>query len=122
MDIIIEGKEQLGQVIESLDQLGYFHQGDLGIEGRQAFGRKSKHTPIDGKSSVWMDHHLYVCTKDSRELHRHLAFRNFLRENPEAAAKYEQLKKERAKSAPDREAYTEEKSGFITTILTSLSL
>lgn len=117
MDIIIEGTEQLGQVIDRLDQLGYFHQGNLGIEGREAFGRNSEHTPIDGKSSVWMNHHLYVCAKDGRELKRHLAFRDFLRNDPKAAAEYDQFKKELAKSAKDREMYTEEKSGFINDVL-----
>ena len=117
LDIIIEGEEQLAQVIKGLGQLGYFHQGDLGIEDRQAFGRINQFVPTDGNNTIWMEHHLYVCTKDSKELHRHLAFRNYLRKNQEAAAEYEKLKKELAKTAADRETYTEEKSGFINGIL-----
>lgn len=117
LDIIIEGKEQLAQVVKGLGQLGYYHRGDLGIEDRQAFGRINQFAPTDGNNTIWPEHHLYVCTKDSRELHRHLAFRNYLRNNSKAAAEYEKLKKELAKTAQDRETYTEEKSGFINGVL-----
>src|SRR5690606_16800107 len=113
LDIIIEGKEQLAQVVKGLGKLGYYHQGDLGIEDRQAFGRNNQYVPADGNNSIWIEHHLYVCTKDSKELQRHLTFRNYLRKNKEAAAEYENLKKELAKTVPDRETYTEEKSEFI---------
>lgn len=64
-----------------------------------------------------MEHHLYVCNKDSTELAKHLLFRNYLRSNPEAVAEYEEIKMKLAKTAKDRTAYTEGKTKFVTKIL-----
>ncbi|MFX3675181.1 MAG: GrpB family protein [Paenisporosarcina sp.] len=66
-----------------------------------------------------MEHHLYVCTKDNQELHRHLTFRNYLRSHPEVARDYEQLKMYLAQNAKFRLDYTEAKSDFINKILKS---
>nr|WP_167395975.1 hypothetical protein [Lysinibacillus parviboronicapiens] len=52
----------------------YFHQEVWSFEGREAFGRKDVSTPWDGKGTQWVEHHLYVCHKDSKELATHLAF------------------------------------------------
>ena len=48
-----------------------------------------------------MTHHLYVCPQTSKELHRHIAFRDFLRNNPEAARQYGQIKETAAQLFPD---------------------
>ncbi len=37
IDVVIADETGLGQVIYALRQLGYEHQGDLEIEGREAF-------------------------------------------------------------------------------------
>ncbi|MBN8782437.1 MAG: GrpB family protein [Terrimonas ferruginea] len=37
-------------------------------------------------------HHLYVCREDGIELHRHLLFRDYLRNHPESRKQYEQIK------------------------------
>lgn len=56
-----------------LEQIVYFHQEVWSFEGREAFGRKDVST-VGWKGTQWVEHHLYVCHKDSKELATHLAF------------------------------------------------
>ena len=61
-----------------------------------------------------MKHHLYVCPQFSEELHRHITFRNFLRDNTDAVKKYSQVKETAAKLFPnDIDKYIEYKSPCI---------
>lgn len=121
IDVIIQSKNDLPQVIERLAKLGYFHQGDLGIEGREAFSRVSNDVPWDEVREVRQEHNLYVCTKDCKELKRHLIFRDYLRENPDTAIFYGKLKKRLArKYENNRKAYTDAKIRFITNVLSRL--
>lgn len=117
LDLVIDNRGMLPKVIQRLEKLGYYHEGDLGIEGREAFGKKDHFTPWHGENRVWMDHHLYVCCKDNKELARHLAFRNYLRIHPDSVREYGQLKKKLAETAKDRVSYTEGKSDFVNTLL-----
>ncbi len=117
IDIVIFDKSVFSEVVEKLTKIGYIHKGDLGIEGREAFARTDIHVPWGNNSKQWMEHHLYVCTSDNKELHRHLTFRNYLRSHVEVANKYEQLKMHLAKTAKSREEYTEAKTEFINHVL-----
>jgi GrpB-like predicted nucleotidyltransferase (UPF0157 family) len=106
VDVVIPSEECLSQVIERLAGVGYYHEGNLGIEGREAFG----YVPKPGL----MQHHLYVCAKGSNELKRHLAFRDFLRLHPDAVVEYSQVKREAAALYPnDVDAYIQYKGAFI---------
>jgi len=60
--------------------------------------------------------HLHCVIKESVFWSRHLAFRNYLRANPESAAAYYELKQELAMRVR-KEDYTEAKSPFIEGIL-----
>lgn len=93
VDVVIKDYTVLDAVFEKLAGIGYFHEGNLGIEGREAFC-------YTGKNHL-MKHHLYVCPQDSRELHRHITFRDFLKKNPEAAKKYSQVKETAAQLYPE---------------------
>lgn len=93
VDVVIKDYTIFAAVVEKLAGIGYFHEGDLGIEGREAFG-------YTGKDHL-MKHHLYVCPQNSRELHRHITFRVFLRQHPEAAQKYGQVKETAAQLFPE---------------------
>ena len=93
LDVVIRDYDLFPPVVEKLAILGYFHEGNLGIPGREAFGYS--HKPHLQK------HHLYVCPADSRELHRHVTFRDFLRNTPEAAAEYGRVKEEGARLCPE---------------------
>lgn len=106
IDIVISDKSMLSETIEALSQIGYIHEGDLGISGREAFTYEDK--------KHLMKHHLYVCPSDSPELRRHLAFRDYLRTHPEAAKEYGRIKEQAAKLFPhDIERYIAYKSAFI---------
>ncbi len=106
IDIIINDCGVICDVIDKLENIGYKHEGDLGIEGREAF--------TYGNKPEYMTHHLYVCSIDSKELHRHLVFRDFLKNNRAASEKYSRIKEEAADLFPDNiEKYMEYKSSCI---------
>jgi GrpB-like predicted nucleotidyltransferase (UPF0157 family) len=108
VDIVIESPAQLPPVAERLAGIGYTHQGDLGIAGRHAFDAPPAPPP----------RHVYVCPRDSIPLREHLAFRDFLRSNPEAAASYAELKRQLCNAcADDRAQYTERKAAFVRGVL-----
>ena len=93
IDVVIRDGSVLSAVIDGLGGLGYVHEGDLGIKGREAFR-------YDDKPHL-MKHHLYVCTQDSMELYRHVRFRDYLRGNSEAVKKYSRVKEAGAELYPD---------------------
>lgn len=119
LDVVIASRDRLPHVIERLRALGYAHQGDLGLEGREAFRRDGEEVPRDGAGGrTWPVHNLYVCAQDNRELGRHLAFRNYLRAHPDEAAAYADLKRELARRHQgDIEAYSRAKTEFVENIL-----
>ena len=93
IDVVIRDYSVFDAVVQKLDAIGYIHEGDLGIQDREAFKYADK--------SHLMTHHLYVCPRDSEELHRHIVFRDFLRENPEAVKEYSMVKEKAAALFPD---------------------
>lgn len=106
LDVVIADDADMESVIEKLAAVGYIHEGDLGITGREAFR-------YEGKPHL-MKHHLYVCRESSRELHRHMVFRKFLRGHPEAVREYSSVKLEAAARHPDSiEKYMEAKAPCI---------
>jgi GrpB-like predicted nucleotidyltransferase (UPF0157 family) len=118
LDIVIPSREQLPEVILRLAKLGYEHEGDVGILGREAFARPSSDVPRDGTGREWRRHHLYVCARDNAELARHLIFRDYLRAHPEQARAYAALKRQLARRYPyDVDAYCEAKTEFVEGIL-----
>ena len=105
LDIVIEN-DKFEIIKRLLNDKGYKHEGDLGIEGREAFS-------YSGKEEL-MTHHLYVCTKDSEELFKHITFRDFLKNNPALASEYSKVKEKAAVLYPDDiDKYIEFKSEII---------
>lgn len=92
IDVIIQDDSMLESVVNGLASIGYIHEGDLGIKGREAFQYSDK--------PHLQKHHLYVCPQDSEELHRHITFRNFLKSHPEAV-KHSRIKEIAAQQFPD---------------------
>jgi GrpB-like predicted nucleotidyltransferase (UPF0157 family) len=112
MDVLLTASELLPTAIDRLADLGYSHQGDLGIAEREAFK-----TPVSD-----LPHHLYVWPPRSREFQRHLAFRDYLRTHPIEAKAYGDLKRSLAVTfREDRDAYLAGKTDFVTRI-TDLAL
>jgi GrpB-like predicted nucleotidyltransferase (UPF0157 family) len=101
IDVEIADGTSLDDVTAKLAELGYEHQGDLGIVGRHAYQQTRTDLP---------DHHLYVCRTSSDELRRHLHFRDALMTSAELRARYREVK-EQAVLAPggDRKRYQDEK-------------
>ncbi len=89
IDIIYQDETDFEKIKAGLESLGYYHNGDQGIIGREAFKRSgsSMHHILDG-----ITHHLYVCHIGSKALERHLLFRDFLRKHAWARLKYQQMK------------------------------
>jgi GrpB-like predicted nucleotidyltransferase (UPF0157 family) len=57
---------------------------------------------------------IHVCPKDSGELRAQLAFRDRLRDEPELASAYADLRQIAVQFRHDREAYAEAKTAFVT--------
>ena len=93
LDVVIPDYSVFDHVVRGLEAIGYEHEGDLGISHREAFRYTDK--PHLRK------HHLYVCPQSSRELHRHVTFRDYLRSNPDAVRKYSAVKEEAARLFPE---------------------
>ena len=105
LDIVIEN-DKFEIIKRLLNDKGYKHEGDLGIEGREAFSYSEK--------EELMTHHLYVCPKDSKELFKHITFRDFLKNNPDLASEYSKVKEQAAVLYPDDiDKYMEFKSEII---------
>lgn len=122
IDVVIGSRKLLEKVIAALALAGYQHQGDKGIPGREAFGRRGSDVPMDGTGRLWPPHHLYVCDKDNPELHRQLAFRDFLRCHPEYVQRYAQLKRALSRQhAGNRDAYTDGKTAFVSEVMLAAS-
>lgn len=115
IDVVIKDYTVLEEVVSALGAIGYRHEGNLGITGREAF-------KYDGKEHL-RKHHLYVCPEDSPELKRHIAFRDYLRTHPDAVREYSRIKEEGAKRYPyDIERYIEHKSPFIEKIYAKIGI
>ena len=104
IDIVHEKSASFKEIKMGLEKLGYYHNGNQGIQGREVFKREKK-----GENHITLDsikHHLYVCHINSDELQRHLIFRDYLRENERERAEYEKLKYKIAeKTNQDRKKY-----------------
>jgi GrpB-like predicted nucleotidyltransferase (UPF0157 family) len=102
--VVVVEPHDLQTAVKRLVAIGYVHQGNLGVDGREAFR----------SPEVERWHHLYVSPTDSEELRAQLTFRERLRANPELAAKYEGLKQELAmRFRDDREGYIDGKTDFV---------
>lgn len=119
IDVVIPSRDALTEVVSRLASVGYRHQGDLGVPGREAFSRNgAEDVPRDKTARRWPDHNLYVCAADCPELRRHLLFRDWLRAHPGRAAEYGALKQHLAQvHREDRDAYTLAKTEFVEAVL-----
>jgi GrpB-like predicted nucleotidyltransferase (UPF0157 family) len=108
MDVVVPRASVVPAAIEHLEALGYVHQGDLGVIGREAF-RPPETGPY---------HHLYVVIDGSPPHRNHIDLRDYLRRRPDDAERYGARKRALAHLlATDREAYVSAKSGIIAELL-----
>jgi len=86
--------------------LGYEAMGEFGIPGRRYFRK-------DDSSGV-RTHHVHAFARESPQIARHLAFRDYLISHPRTAQAYSELKRELVpKCNGDIEAYMAGKDPFI---------
>lgn len=84
---------------------GYIAEGEKGIKGRRYFVKK------DGIKHLV---HIHIFEENTKNIKRHLAFKNYLIKNPYWALKYSNLKKRLNKQyKSDLEKYIEGKIRFI---------
>ena len=89
IDIAIENKNDFSQIKNELMHIGYSHEGDLGIPGREVFKREGTR---ENKYLDTIAHHLYVCAIDNEEYKRHILFRDYLIKHEEIRDAYNQIK------------------------------
>lgn len=105
--VAVENFEAATVCIQPLEALGYRYRGEMGIPRRHYF---VKGDPVT--------HHLHMNEISSADWQQQIAFRDYLRQQPEAMHAYATLKAQLASQFPDaRLAYTESKSGFIASVL-----
>jgi GrpB-like predicted nucleotidyltransferase (UPF0157 family) len=108
LDVVVTNTSQVPIAIERLGALGYEHQGDLGVAGREAF-----RPPADGPY-----HHLYVVVAGSQPHRDHIDLRDYHRGHSDEAERYAERKREIAHLLlTDREAYSRGKSDLVEDML-----
>jgi GrpB-like predicted nucleotidyltransferase (UPF0157 family) len=118
IDIDIVYNEDFQSIKRRLESIGYYHNGNQGINGREVFKRKKE---TSEKVLDEIQHHLYVCKFDCLELHRHILFRNYLRKSVEAKIFYSNQKKAIAEeSKNDRKKYAKLKEIKLTSFINDI--
>ena len=111
--VVVIEPERLGDVTVALERLGFRHEGDRGIPGREAF------RPIEGTPAAALPRqHLYVCPDGNRSLAEQLAFRDYLRSHPDDADRLSAHKRALCvEHDNDRDLYIEGKSEMVREII-----
>ena len=108
IDLLVEVDviDRVDECNPAMGALGYECMGELGIPGRRYF-RKSD--PAGSRT-----HHCHVFSEGSDQVHRHLAFRDYMIAHPERAQEYSELKQRLAGLHPDDfDGYMDGKDAFI---------
>lgn len=108
IDILVEVKElvKVDARNSSMESLGYKVMGEFGIAERRYF---CKHNQEGIRT-----HHVHIFEVNSKQVERHLAFRDYIIYHPEDAHKYSELKRSLAQKYPtDIDSYMNGKDGFI---------
>lgn len=87
---VVEKIENVELYIKEMQNIGYESKGENGLFGRRYFQRGG-----DERT-----HHVHIFAKENPEVERHIAFRNYLRGNPQVAEEYGILKKKLAHRFP----------------------
>lgn len=80
----------IDQYNQAMQNIGYKPKGENGIPGRRYFQKGG-----DNRS-----HHVHIYQVGSKEIHRHLAFRDYLKSYPDIMERYSELKERLAQQFP----------------------
>ena len=98
--------ERIENATPAIEAIGYEALGELGLAGRRYFRKRNP----DGTHT----RHLHTWVSGHESVHRHLAYRDYLRAHPEVAREYGELKAGLADAHPDDiEAYMDGKDAFV---------
>jgi GrpB-like predicted nucleotidyltransferase (UPF0157 family) len=104
--LVVAQLDMLDRRVQDLEAAHYEALGEFGIQGRRYFRK----TTSEGKRT----HQVHAFEFGSPQIHRHLAFRDYLRTHRSAALQYGQVKLELARQFPsDMASYTAGKTPFI---------
>ena len=110
LDVVVATDEDVRPAIERLRSIGYRWRGDLGVGGREAFA-----PPGDDRLPR---HHLYLVVDGNRAHQDHVLLRDLLRDDPEARARYAELKRANvARSGGDIDVYVAAKAALVAELL-----
>ncbi|MBM7167580.1 GrpB family protein [Streptomyces sp. G44] len=111
LDIVVSEDAVLAELIPRLAGLGYRHEGDLGIRGREAFQAPS----------AAPEHHLYGVVAGSKPHLDHVLLRDYLRQQSDEVQRYGALKVTLAQrfcaEGEGRAAYSAAKSALVEELL-----
>lgn len=104
---VVRDIEKIDGFNEKMRNLGYQAKGENGLSGRRYFQKGG-----DDRT-----HHVHIYQLGNQEVARHLAFRDYLGENPRIAEEYGTLKKKLAKEYPcDIQKYIDGKEELVARI------
>ena len=107
--IVVPELGRLPDAAASLAQLGYVHQGNIGLPGREVFDLRRA-----AVANRLPSHHLYACEPDCYELRKHRVFRDFMRSNSNWIQRLSRLKWDLCvEHDNDRQAYMDGKDAMV---------
>jgi GrpB-like predicted nucleotidyltransferase (UPF0157 family) len=116
IQVSVPSLHPLSLIAGPLSQVGYAHIPDPDEEFERVY-------PCFRKPATWpSSHHIHVCAAGSEQERRHIAFRDYLRDHPETAAEYVDLKLRLVAShdgatTESRERYAMSKTEFVEGVL-----
>lgn len=108
VDVVVADSDAVAVAIPALASIGYVHEGDLGVVGREAFVSPER----------LPEHHLYLVVRGSLPHCDHVELRDYLRTHPAQALRYATEKRRLAHLLhKDREAYVNGKAWLVQELL-----
>ncbi|MFJ8855953.1 GrpB family protein [Streptomyces sp. NPDC102437] len=111
LDIVVSEEAVIPELISRLTGLGYCHEGDLGVRGREAFQAPA----------AAPEHHLYGVIAGSKPHLDHVLLRDYLCQRPDEVQRYSTLKVALAQrfraDSKGRAAYSAAKSALVEELL-----
>jgi GrpB-like predicted nucleotidyltransferase (UPF0157 family)/uncharacterized protein YciI len=105
---VVKDIQAVDRLTPSLEALGYEAKGEFGMPGRRFFMKQE-----NGKRTF----NVHIFEKGHPDVERHLRFRDYMREHPDEAAAYSNLKRDLVKKSPDDvEQYCWGKEDFVKAI------